>query len=98
MLSIDKLPRKGWILAYAGGKILFDSYAAENDCVVLGSGGIFDGAGFYEIHCFDDSQEYRVFTSHGELHEVVLSEHDDSERETFDTFTYSEEQLLREKY
>ncbi len=98
MLSINKLPHKGWILAYSSEKIVFDSYAVENDCVVLGRGGNFDGAGFYEIHCFDDTQEYRVFTSHGESHEVILSEHDDSERETFDTFTYREEHLLQEKY
>ncbi len=98
MLSINKLPRKGWVLAYSSEKILFDSYVVDNDCVVLGGGGKFDGRNFYEIHCFDASQEYRLFTSHGTAHEVILSEHDESERETFDTFTYRDEQLLQERY
>ena len=98
MLDMNKLPDSGCILAYSREKILFGAYVKENNCVKLNSGEVFDEKGFYEIHCFDGSREYRLFTSHGEMHEAVLSEQDEAERETFDTFTYREEQFLQEKY
>ncbi|MBQ7577939.1 MAG: hypothetical protein IJT21_06720 [Synergistaceae bacterium] len=98
MLDTNKLPSEGYILAYSREKILFDSYKLDNNFLILGNGGKFDDKDFYEIHCFDNSQEYRIFTAHGELHEILLSEHDESEQENFDRFIYRDEQLLQEKY
>ncbi len=94
MFDINKLPSNGYILAYSDGKILFDSYKLDNNCVILGSGGKFDDEKFYEIHCFNESQEYRKFMTH----EILLSEHDESEQENFDRFIYRDEQILQEKY
>lgn len=94
MLDINKLPSEGYILAYSREKILFDSYKIHDDCLILGSGEKFDGKNFYEIHCFNNSQEYRILESH----EILLTEHDEAEQENFDRFIYRDEQLLQEKY
>jgi hypothetical protein len=95
-VNIEIIPVKGHILAYSYESLLFDRYKVENGRIVLSTGMCFEDKGYYEIHCFDEMNEYRFLSDDGKTNEFVLSAGE--ETDDADSFVYTEKQLIQDRY
>ena len=95
-MNIEIIPVMGHILAYSYESLLFDRYKVENGRIVLSTGMCFEDKGYYEIHCFDEMNEYRFLSDDGKTNEFVLSAGE--ETDDADSFVYTEKQLIQDRY
>lgn len=91
------VPCKGWIFGYSAKQnILFDSYEVVDGGIVLSSGNTFSEQDYYEYHCFNETEEYRVLTVNGQRRELLISEKEETDDP--EMVVLREEQYLKDEY
>lgn len=97
-ISVDKLPRKGLVLAYFRDRLIFSPYSVEGGELLTEERELFERECPEECHFFDDAAEYRMIQRHarGDRIELVLTA--DEEKHMDPDLLFSEDVLVKKEY
>lgn len=97
-ITIERVPRKGNLLAYFRDALVFEPYSVENGRLIFAGWEAWKDTAPVECHLFDGDREYRMVSREqwGDRVEMLLTRR---EEEAMDPdLLYEEEPLIREEY
>lgn len=96
--SFEKIPEKGFVMAYFSSRLVFEPYTVSNGSPVFKNCGLLESECPSEIHFFDAKTEYRFVSrpSRSDFVEIVLTEEQESKMEP--DLLFSETVLLKKEY
>ena len=95
-MNMGLIPEKGWLYSLSFDRdILFTRYSISDGKVLLQSGQEFSMEEQEEIHCFDETAEYRYLSFGGEVVEMRLTE---EEEKSSGFVILREEQYLEDSF
>ena len=97
-IPLDKIPKKGLVMAYFRNELLFSPYEVTGEGLKLFGKALFDRELPYECHFFDKAREYRLIRreSRNDVIERFLTE--DEEEALEPDLLFSEDVLVRKEY
>lgn len=97
-ITIDRVPRKGYLLAYFRDALVFEPYSVEDGRLVFPGWEAWQDAAPVECHLFDCDREYRMVSreQQGDRVEMLFTRQEEEAMEP--DLLYEEEPLIREEY
>ncbi len=97
-ISIDKIPKKGLVMAYFRNQLLFLPYEVAGDELKMPGGAFFDKEMPYECHFFNKDMEYRLIRreSRNDVIERILTKDEEEKMES--DLLFPEEVLVKKEY
>lgn len=97
-ISIDKIPKKGLVMAYFRNELLFLPYEVTGDELKMQGKTLFDKEMPYECHFFNKDREYRLIRreSRNDVIERILTK--DEEEELEPDLLFPEDVLVKKEY
>ena len=98
IISTEKLPEKGLVMAYFKNELLFSPYEVTEKGLSLPEKALFDAGMPYECHFFDEDREYRLVrrSARNDVIEKVLSK--EQEEEMSHDLIFTEDVLVKKEY
>ncbi len=97
-IPVEKLPKKGLVMAYFKEKLLFSPYEVEGEGLKLSEIALFENEEPYECHFFDEEQEYRMVkrAARGDVIERILTK--EEEKAMPEELLFPEDVLVKQEY